>query len=981
MFVCLIACLLASAGPLPSPPVQTPAQPKLELDTRDFQLPSGLRVVMQPDSTQPVVGITMVIDHGSVSDPVGKEGLAHVVEHMVFRAKHGELPPVWDLLGQLGCSKNASTSSEWTDYRTACPADMLPLMLRLESARLRDAVAGVTAPELDAEREVIRNELRMRAENGFQAILPYTYAMLFPKDDPRSRSVIGSHESLDAITIADVQKFTRDYYKPENVTIAIVGDFDPDRAGDLLASNLDLELLHPELTEEHLRRFPKPGLKGEPDPEDPEHWVMWPVQPGTEEPLELGGHQTRASGEPPEPPKPPKQSDYPVYEAPVEYPSLAVAWTLPGGYRGNSVALDYIRHGANNAVYDVLPKDSRDRLVGEYTSYGCSVFEDRANSILLCQVVPPAWMDRAKLAKKIINGQSTSGWLNAWMAGWQRNSVVRDALMNLERAADIGDGRATRLAHFVHQRGRTDLANQMIQEISTYSAEDTERIASRWISSGRARAVILDPMPPEKRDQRSRFEGAGTWRSLEDTLAVSDVSPKAIYQSAAALDFDQVREKTLDNGLKVVVYPHGNIPYVRATLVALGGKATSDPRFPTMSSYMIDWDREDATRVGGYWTSSYGSSVQQQGLVGLSANLDNVLFLLRKSVQNRSFERQDLGTWVRDRKIALEDDVLSRSYWTSRLENRSLGQGNPVLWGTNHDTVDQVKEVDLPGIERWVDSVWQPANTTLVIVGNVKPQRAFRNAETYFSSWTGEGERAPRQPAAMAPEPVDETWLLDEPLWTQTEVRLSCAIAPGKLETKAARDLLEEVLDDRVRALRERDGVTYGGSAYVSHWNNGYNELTMSVLVQNDAVTKALQTFDAAIDEVTRGEITPETVRAAAWMRAVSTPLALDTQYNVQQRLFEVVAERGEWTDLAQYPRHIARGTPEQVTAALGDCATRRVVTVVGPQKTIAPQLDAAGVDYQVFDWRAEGLKVLEDWNGKMANRVRKERSLVSGTQ
>ena len=132
----------ASAGPIPAAPPRTPAAPSLTLDTRDFQFPSGLRVVMQPDSTQPVVGVTMVIDRGGTSDPIGKEGLAHVVEHMVFRARHGDLPQVWDVLSQLGCSKNASTSTAWTDYRTACRADFLPVMLRLESMRLVDGVAG-----------------------------------------------------------------------------------------------------------------------------------------------------------------------------------------------------------------------------------------------------------------------------------------------------------------------------------------------------------------------------------------------------------------------------------------------------------------------------------------------------------------------------------------------------------------------------------------------------------------------------------------------------------------------------------------------------------------------------------------------------------------------------------------------------------------------------------------------------------------------
>ena len=163
------------AGLLGASPAEAAKIPKadysLKLDQYSIQLqsypfPSGLHVVFQEEHSQPVVAVTSVIDSGSENDQPGMEGIAHVVEHLAFRAQHGDLPKNMDLIKQLGGSFNASTWTDWTNYMTIAPRDALEPLLAIEARRLKDPLANVTEKDVKLEVEIARNEKRMRDENG-----------------------------------------------------------------------------------------------------------------------------------------------------------------------------------------------------------------------------------------------------------------------------------------------------------------------------------------------------------------------------------------------------------------------------------------------------------------------------------------------------------------------------------------------------------------------------------------------------------------------------------------------------------------------------------------------------------------------------------------------------------------------------------------------------------------------------------------------
>ena len=187
---------------------------------RDMRFPSGLRVVIEEDHRTPTVGVFAVVGSGSTSDPPGKEGLAHYVEHLAFRARPDGKTSVWHLLQRAGAGEwNGSTSFDQTTFYEVGPKEALPGLLRLEGVRLLAPTSAIAKETADVEREVVRNELRQRNETGYDGpILGFMQAAVFPSDHPYSRPVIGTHESFSAITFEDAEGFAKAHYRPENMT-------------------------------------------------------------------------------------------------------------------------------------------------------------------------------------------------------------------------------------------------------------------------------------------------------------------------------------------------------------------------------------------------------------------------------------------------------------------------------------------------------------------------------------------------------------------------------------------------------------------------------------------------------------------------------------------------------------------------------------------------------------------------------------------
>ena len=218
----------AAAAPPASPPASRGPAQKLSIPCEKYKLANGMTVILHQDRSQPTVVVDALVRVGSRFEEKKRTGFAHLFEHLMFMGTDRVPTGKFDAFMEAeGGWNNAWTSNDRTNYYDVAPSNVLPLLLWLEGDRLSSLGATMTQEKLDTQRKVVRNERRQTSENEpygkVELRLP---ELLWPVGHPYHHPVIGSHEDLEAATVADVQGFFASWYVPRNVTLVIAGDFE-----------------------------------------------------------------------------------------------------------------------------------------------------------------------------------------------------------------------------------------------------------------------------------------------------------------------------------------------------------------------------------------------------------------------------------------------------------------------------------------------------------------------------------------------------------------------------------------------------------------------------------------------------------------------------------------------------------------------------------------------------------------------------------
>src|SRR5258706_3593430 len=221
-----------------TPVAATPAQdaaPTIKFEK--YTLPNGLRVIIAEDHRLPLVAVNLWYHVGPAYEEPGRTGFAHLFEHMMFQgSKHVAPNAHIRFLEAAGASDlNGTTDFDRTNYFETLPSNQLELALWLESDRMGYLPDQLDQASLTNQQDVVRNERRQSIENSPYGIVEEAvFHKLFPKGHPYYADVMGSHADIQAAKIEDVRNFFKLYYAPNTASIAIVGDFDPAKAKQLV---------------------------------------------------------------------------------------------------------------------------------------------------------------------------------------------------------------------------------------------------------------------------------------------------------------------------------------------------------------------------------------------------------------------------------------------------------------------------------------------------------------------------------------------------------------------------------------------------------------------------------------------------------------------------------------------------------------------------------------------------------------------------
>src|SRR6476659_5374201 len=219
--------LFVAAGALVAAQIVAPAQTRMpQMKFTDRTLPNGMRVLSVPDPSSPTVAIQVWYHVGSKDDPQKRSGFAHLFEHIMFKSTRNMKSEMMDRLTEdVGGFNNAFTADDVTVYFEVVPSNYLETLIWAEADRLSGL--NVDDANFKSERDVVKEEYRQSVLAPPYGKFEYLLQQKSFVAHPYKRPTIGSIADLDAASLHDVQEFHSTYYRPDNATLVVVGDFEP----------------------------------------------------------------------------------------------------------------------------------------------------------------------------------------------------------------------------------------------------------------------------------------------------------------------------------------------------------------------------------------------------------------------------------------------------------------------------------------------------------------------------------------------------------------------------------------------------------------------------------------------------------------------------------------------------------------------------------------------------------------------------------
>ena len=434
--------------------------PGASATVRQYQLANGMTLLVQPDKRAPTAVNMVWLRVGSMDEVDGASGVAHVVEHMMFKGSAKVAPGDFSRkVAALGGRENAFTNRDYTGYYQQIPSNKLREVMALEAERF--AHNQWPDAEFTKEIEVIKEERRMRTEDQPRAVLMEQLMATVFQSSPYRRPVVGWMDDLHAMTPEDVRQFYRQWYVPANAAIVIAGDVDPEQVK--------------QWAEETYGQIPAAAV---------------PARKPRTEPAQVGVRRIEV-------------------KQPAEQAFVAMAYRVPAFTNVAQptqtdkdalalLVLSAVLDGYSGARLERALVQGKGR-VADSAGSSASVF-GRGPALFMLTGVPaqghtPAQVEQAlraqvqRIAKEGVNAAELERVKTQWLAS---NVYERDSVF----------AQAQSLGSYWVMGMPPDAEDQVLRHLMAITAADVQAVAQRYFGDDQLTVGVLVPQPLEGRPQR-----------------------------------------------------------------------------------------------------------------------------------------------------------------------------------------------------------------------------------------------------------------------------------------------------------------------------------------------------------------------------------------------------------------------------------------------------------------------------------------------
>jgi zinc protease len=806
------------AAPRPAPAAVAKTDQVPPIVYRERTLANGLRVFTSLDRTTPNVTVQVWYGVGSKDDPVGRSGFAHLFEHMMFKATRDFPAESMDRFTEdVGGMNNASTYDDFTNYYEVIPANHLERLIWVEGERMGSLV--VDEANFKSERDVVKEELRQRVLAN-----PYgrLFALYLPQASytthPYKRPGIGSIEELDAATIDDVRAFHNTYYRPDNAALIVVGNFDEAQLNAWVDKYLG-----------PLKNAAAPLPR------------VTAVEPPRTGPGVFTG-----------------------YGPNVPLPAVAITWLGPKAADPDAPALKVLdailSSGKSSRLYDSLVYDQQISAqifsnadlpqqpgmfaVGSVMASGHTV--DEGEKALLAQV------------KRLRDAPPSAAELSE-----AKNELVAAKL----RERETIDGRAFAIGYALRTEGDPAQANTEISDLQKVSAADIQRVAAKYLADDRRMTIHYLAESQRPKGAPTPADTAPKVASVKYDGPVSELAPEGQRVAPPPIGkpvspfLPKPADKTLANGLRVIVAKSSDLPLVTADLTIKTG-AWADPAGLAGTAGMTAGMLTEGTRTRGapqiaQAVEALGATLESGGgqdsssvtLNVMPGKLPQALAIMADVARNPAFAKEEL-----ERQRAQSLDGLSVSY--QQPGSLASFASSPVLFaGTPFGhvaggTPASIAKIQTPDLAKVHQAYYRPDNAILVLTGDITPEQGFALAESAFGDWKKPAAAAPPQPV-ITPKAAPRAIAIDLPGAGQAAVTVAKTAIPRGAPDYYAGIVTNTVLGGGYSArlneeIRVKRGLSYGaGSAIAARRTTGV--FRASAQTKNESAAQVLDLINAEL--------------------------------------------------------------------------------------------------------------------------------------
>lgn len=907
----------------------TAAPNELKISYEKYKLANGLTLFIHEDHSDPLVHVEVTYHVGSAREAAGKSGFAHLFEHMLFQgSEHVKDEEHFKIVQAAGGQMNGNTTRDRTTYFETVPSSYLETALWLEADRMGFLLDSLTTKKFEVQRSTVKNEKGQNVDN-----IPYGKTdeirdqNMYPMGHPYSWPVIGYLRDLDNATIDDVKNFFMRWYSPNNASLIISGDVNPQEAIKLVEKYFG------------------------PIPRGPE------VRKQRVEPFRLADNK------------------YVNYPDKVFFPLNEFTWPSVPANHPDEPALDFLggilSQGKNSLFYKNFIKP--EKLV-EANGYN-STSELAGEFVIDLVTFPGSEEDEEKLLTATLNEFNTKGVTDDDVAA--AYAQVENSYIN---AMESVQGRSSLLMTYNYLLyGKSYNINDDLARYKKVTKEDVMRVFRTYILSRNFVKVRVFP-----KDLNAANKQEYVHKDPEMEKGTNEAEYKGLSYNKPKDNFDRsikptplplknvivptYWQSTLPNGIKVIGTRSTETPEVSISLRMKGGNMVLDPSKSGLASLtasmmgeatqsMTGEQLDAATKkLGGGFGFSAGFNASFASLSCQKKDLDAMLKLFEDALLHPKFTAEDFKRISNQTYQNVEQSLQNASYSGNLVFSRLLYGKGTIQGVPAGGTTKTIKGLSIKDVQSYYEKYYAPDFATIVVTGDMSQEEVLAKLG-FLKGWAKKNVVLPTLGTTAKIEQT-QIYLVDKYKAPQSQIFVGNPAIPFDWNGKYYKaSLMNFILGGNFNSrlnlnLREEKGFTYGIYSQVS--GNDFNGIwATSAGVRQSSTDSAVREIIYEIKRLREKGIDDEELNFIKTSIGQSDALRYESNGDKANFLSGIV-ERNLPADYQAQQKAILNAlTKEEVKALANEILNpdKMVIVVVGDRDKITEPLKKLG--YKVTEVKA----------------------------